>query len=247
LIRLLLGLGLVALVSHGPLRSSEGSDGVMEVGPFSRASGGLPPGWEPLEFPKIPRHTRYDLVLDEGTWVVRAESDTSASGLIRRVRVDLSEYPILRWRWKVERSLARGDVTSKQGDDYAARLYLAFEHDPSRVGLWKRVRYAAARALYGDLPIGAITYIWASRGPVGSIVDNPYAGSFVKMIVVRSGPSETGEWHVEQRNVRDDFLLAFGEEPTPVEGVAIMTDTDDTGEVTTAYYGDIVFLRASSP
>jgi hypothetical protein len=133
------------------------------------------------------------------------------------------------------------------GDDYPARIYVTFEYDPDSVGLWKRVRYLAARQVLGDLPIGAITYIWASHAEVGSIVDNAYARGFVKMIVVESGPDRTGRWREETRNLYDDFRRAFGEEPPLVNGIAIMTDTDNTGEAAVAYYGDIAFLSAGSP
>jgi len=64
------------------------------------------------------------------------------------------------------------------------------------------------------------------------------------MIVVQSGPHDIGKWIVEERNVYDDFKKAFNEEPPMISGVAIMTDTDNTQESATAYYGDIVFKKA---
>jgi len=52
-----------------------------------------------------------------------------------------------------------------------------------------------------------------------------------------------GDWVAEERNVYDDYRRAFGKEPPRVSGVAIMTDTDNTKERATAYYGDLVFAR----
>jgi hypothetical protein len=63
------------------------------------------------------------------------------------------------------------------------------------------------------------------------------------MIVVESGLDRVGQWIEEQRNVYEDYKQAFGEEPPLVNGVAIMTDTDNTGEEATAFYGDIGFKR----
>ena len=60
-----------------------------------------PPGWEPLVFKKIDRHTRYELVMDDGVVVVKAVSAAAASGLIRKIQIDPLEYPIVEWRWKV--------------------------------------------------------------------------------------------------------------------------------------------------
>jgi len=62
-------------------------------------------------------------------------------------------------------------------------------------------------------------------------------------VVVRSGAQALGTWVDEERNVYDDYRKAFGEEPPMIKGVAILTDTADTGESATAYYGDIVFQR----
>ena len=92
-------------------------------------------------------------------------------------------------------------------------------------------------------PLAAINYIWESTTPKGTIVPNPYAEQ-VKMIVVESGRVLINQWVNEERNVYEDYRKAFGEEPPMVSGVAIMTDTDNTGESAIAYYGDIVFKKA---
>ena len=87
------------------------------AGHFSSLSADIdqPPGWEPLVFRKIDQHTRYDLVLDEDTVVVRAVSDAAASGLLRKIEIDPIKYPWMEWRWKVTNILKKGDVTKKRG------------------------------------------------------------------------------------------------------------------------------------
>lgn len=77
---------------------------------------------------------------------------------------------------------------------------------------------------------------------MGISVPNPYTDQ-VHMIVVESGPAKLNAWITEERNVYEDYKRAFGEEPPMISGVAIMTDTDDTGESAEAYYGDIVFKK----
>jgi len=67
------------------------------------------------------------------------------------------------------------------------------------------------------------------------------------MIVMESGSERVGEWIMEERNVYEDYKKAFGEEPTNISGVAIMTDTDNTKDSATAYFGDIVFKKSPSP
>ena len=63
------------------------------------------------------------------------------------------------------------------------------------------------------------------------------------MIVVESGEAKLNQWVNEERNIYEDYKKAFGEEPPMISGFAIMTDTDNTGESATAYYGDIVFKK----
>ena len=226
---------------------ARGRDGVLRVGHFSSAGGKLPQGWEPLEFKNIESHTRYTVVRDEGGWVVRAESRGAASGLIRKdLSIDLHDYPVLRWRWRVDNLIAKSNPAQKEGDDYAARIYIAFRYEPERVRPVRKAKFKAAQLLFGELPIGAISYIWATATSIGSIVDNPFAGDFVKMISVQSGAEAVGRWIEQERNVYEDYKRAFGAEPPLVEGVAIMTDADNTREVASASYGDIVFLQTSA-
>ncbi len=60
--------------------------------------------------------------------------------------------------------------------------------------------------------------------------------------MVESGEEKTGMWRKEKRNVYNDYQKAFGEQPPMISGIAIMTDSDDTGQSAVAYYGDIFFL-----
>ncbi|MDY6823729.1 MAG: DUF3047 domain-containing protein [Thermodesulfobacteriota bacterium] len=216
----------------------------LPVGLFSRADSGtdsLPPAWEPLTFDDIEQHTRYDLVQDGDTAVVRARSNASASGMIRKMKIDPRKFPVIQWRWKITDVLKKGDVTRKSGDDYPARIYIAFEYDPDQVGFWERTKFGAIKALYGEYPpVAAINYIWGSNAPKGTRVANPYTDR-VMMIVVENGAAEKNTWVTETRNIYEDYKAAFGEEPPMISGVAIMTDTDNTGESAVSYYGDIVF------
>lgn len=219
---------------------------VLEVGKFSsdQPGAGLPNGWKPLTFKKIPKQTEYVLMRDGAQVVVKAVSEASASGLTKEVAINPKDYPIVRWRWKVENLLQRSDVNRKEGDDYPARLYITFAYDPDNVTFGKKLKYKAGRVLFGDIPIGALNYIWETKTPVGTIVENAYT-DFAQMIVVESGSQKVGMWLEEERNLYEDYKQAFGEEPPMINGVAIMSDTDNTKERAVAFYGDISFRQAS--
>jgi hypothetical protein len=196
-----------------------------------------------LTFKNIEKHTVYTLVQDGDLVVVQAESQTSASGLIRETEINPREYPIVQWRWKVSNILKKGDVHRKGGDDYPARLYITFAYDPQKLSFLERTKYSLAKTFYGQYPpLAAINYIWESKAPVGAIIPNAYTNRAM-MIVVESGPEKLNEWINEERNVYEDYRKAFGEDPPMISGVAIMSDTDNTGELATAYYGDIVFKK----
>jgi hypothetical protein len=236
---------LLAVLLIAPASLVAESPSVIEVGKFSSGMVGqaMPDGWKPLTFKKIPRHTSYEVVKDGGVTIVRAVSDASASGLIKPVMIDPKEYPIVRWRWKVDSVLQRSDVALKEGDDFPARLYITFEYDSDKVSFGKKLKFKAGQALFGDIPIAALNYIWETKTPVGTIVENAYT-DFAKMVVVESGTQKVGMWIDEERNIYEDYKKAFGEEPPMINGVAIMSDTDNTKEQATAYYGDIIFQKS---
>lgn len=219
------------------------------VGDFSKASLStvLPEGWRQLTFRGQERTTRYRLVSVNGRVALKAESDRSASGLIRKIRIDLRQYPLLRWRWKVDGIIEAGDGYRKEGDDFAARIYLTFPYDPQKSGFWEKMKYESARLFYGEYPPRcALCYVRGNHEPLGAVIPNPFSPQTV-MIVVETGPFKAGRWVDITRNAYEDYRKVFGDGPPVASGVAVMTDSDNTGESATAYYGDIVFSAYPDP
>jgi hypothetical protein len=232
----------VQIISPSPRLQAQD---IIDVGKFSAAEPGekLPEGWHPLIFKNITSYTRYSLVKDGDTVVVKAVSEASASGLIRKIRIDPQKYPIIQWRWKVMNVCKNSDVTQKDGNDYPARIYITFEHDPGKIGFFDKVKYYLAKQIYGEYPpICAINYIWESKAPIGTIAPDPYTERN-KMIVVESGEKALDTWITEERNILADFVAAFGETPPMISGIGIMTDSDNTKESDTAFYGDILLKQ----
>lgn len=204
----------------------------------------MPAGWKEIRFGENDSATRYDLVRRDSTVVVRARSQNGASGLITQQRVDLSRYPVLEWRWKVTNMPTRADVTTDTTDDAAARLYVTFDYQD--LGLIDRLKLMLLRRVaFSEAPSRALNYLWASQQPPGEAIASPYTDQ-IRMIPVRSGSARVGEWVRERRNVLADYRAVFGEDPPAVNGIAIMTDADNTGGSARALYGDIVFRAAST-
>jgi hypothetical protein len=216
------------------------------LGGFSTMRPGQPlaDGWQVVTLPGIDP-TRFELVDDGAGTVMRATAAASAASLARGLSGDAVAGSLLTWRWRVDRVVSQGDVYSKQGDDYAARLYVMFDYPLERLSWLDRNRLRLARWLYGDqVPAAALCYVWANRTPLQVQADNAYTDR-VKMVVLRNADSDVGAWATERRDIAADFRAAFGEAPPPLSGIAISADTDQTGETVTAWFGDIALLDAT--
>lgn len=201
--------------------------------------------WAMMEV-KSDNLTNYSLTNSQGKKVIKATSENAAGGLIYKTRIDPAKYPIIEWRWKVNGVIKDGNLRKKEGDDYAARIYITFDYDKSNLSLGDRIKYSAIKTFTSyKVPLRALNYIWANKAKKGTIAPNPFT-DWVYMIAVQSGNPKSGQWIVETQNVLEDYREAFGEDPPEITGIAIMTDSDNTGGSATAYYGDIIFRKADA-
>ena len=167
-------------------------------------------------------HTGYQVIQEKDGFSLEARCEGTASALYRRIPVDLTKTPILRWSWKIDGIHAGLDDVSKEGDDYAARVYVVYK---------------------GKLPwdINAVNYVWANKQPQGRSWPNAYTGRAM-MIAQESGmPEDSGVWIEESRNVREDFKRYFDRNFSRIDGIAVMTDCDNGGGTATGHYRDIRF------
>ncbi len=182
-------------------------------------------------------YTRYER--EDGSIVIKAESVESASGLVVPIDADPNEFRYIQWEWKIGSVLEKGDLTKKSGDDYAARIYITFNYDPSDLGFRDRLRYRAIRMFTSfDVPLRSLNYLWANKAEKGTFAGSPYT-DWVQLVAVQSGNDNAGTWQIETRNILEDYRKAFGEEPPRITGISIMTDSDDTKSSAVAYYGKI--------
>ena len=219
-----------------------GAAGTHVISPWSapRAAGGWPGGWRMVGLRGVPP-ARVDLVEEGGTPVARIRAEAAAGSLAHSLDADVSATPLLRWRWKVDRVVEAADLMRRQGDDFAARVYVTFAVPDESLGAWERARMRLGRLLYGEaLPAAALCYVWDNRHPPGTSVWNAYSGQ-VRMVVVRSAGA--GAWSAEMRDVAADWRAAFGTRypgpPPRISGVVVSADTDQTGEAVTAWFGDL--------
>ena len=236
---------ILILVTATPAAPSRPHPDAVAAGRFSAAESGevLPEGWRHETFRRIKQHTRYSLVKDEDRVVVRAVSHKGASFLSKKIVVDPQKYSVINWRWKVANILRKGDVFKKKGDDYPARLFVIFTDNTGRAGLPDKTRDRTQQSVFKDLRYQrALAYIWGNKAMAGTMVPSPFSDRIV-MFVVRSGSQNLDVWLHERRNIYADYIEAFGKVPPMISGLAIMTDSDNTGESVAAFYGDITFEK----
>jgi len=184
---------------------------------------GIPDGWQGQNWGS----PKYDfaVISDDSGRVLQLRSDNDSSTISKEIKVDVRQYPILQWRWKVVLLPKAGDARKKETDDEAAQLYITFPRFPSAV----RSRI--------------IGYIWDSTAPVGTIFPSQKV-STVTFVVVRSGEADLNKWLTDTRNVLEDYKRIYGEEPGESVGVvAVSINSQNTRSRAEALFGEILFKK----
>ena len=232
----------VLLLSPLSIHAQNGNPGIS----FSSAEAGaaLPAGWKNLPVVRGKPMTHYTLVHDGNTTVLQADANRSASALMHEGDIDLTRTPVVAWRWKAEAPIEGADNRVGSKEDAPVRLVFVFDGDKSKLSLFDRASMEVAKRLGGqDLPYATLMYIWSTTAAPGSVIPNPHTGR-VQMIVVSGQPGDAGQWQSLRRNIVQDYEKVFHEPPGRITGYGLLTDTDNTGTTTRAWYGDIQFLPA---
>lgn len=204
----------------------------------------VPVGWTLRRSSAASRRGVAHWSIDDGVNAVRLHSDAALAFLQRAVSIDLNEYPIVSWRWKIENTLVGIDERTRAGDDHPIRIFFVFEPDESKQSWWFRFK----RFLYLDWahghPYGGgfTEYVWSSHLGVGDIINDPGNPS-QKLIVVEGGNQNVGQWRSYERNLYKDFLSLYGREPRRLIFIGILNDTDQTGQKATSYIAEVKFSK----
>jgi len=215
-----------------------------DVTPLSSSMNGrVPPPWQVITLPKIPRHTSYEVVNFDGRRVVKATADGSYANVVHPLNTDTGTA-VLRWSWRVDEFPAGSDLSVKRGDDLAAKVCVLFDLPLDRLSFFDRLKIELGRRLFRlDLPAATLCYVWDRTLAPATWLPNIYTDR-VRMLVLRSGVAgQQTRWFDEDRDLRDDFIRAFGPEAQGgvprISAIAFATDADNTGSRALAYFGDI--------
>lgn len=186
---------------------------------------GLSERWVEGGFPSIGRKNHFSVDSEpHGNHYLNVKSSSSYSGMGVYHKFSSQQCPLVTWRWKIDNLVERADITRKEGDDAAAKLYVVFDGPSFWNPLDKRI----------------LVYVWDNIAPVGVVMPNAWLPDKERMIVLESGKAKVGQWVEEQIDLFEDFRRGFpGEEPGEVEAWAFLADTDNTQSQVTAGFDDL--------
>ena len=166
--------------------------------------------------------TAYSVGSNENGNYLKAIADNAASGLGKEIKIDLNKTPFINITWKVEKDIPGIDETAKKGHDFAARVFV--------------IKKTGATALSNR----AINYVFSSNQDVGSNSPSPYTKKSVDNVLATT-KTNLNEWVTVKANVKEDFKKFHDLDVNELDGIAIMSDTDNSKKKSITYYQNIYF------
>jgi Protein of unknown function (DUF3047) len=196
--------------------------------------------WQPMHLPGK-RKTQFLVAPHDGRPAVQAVAHSSVSMFRQKLRLEAGALGALQFSWQAPQLIPSADMAERETEDSVVRIVLSFEGDRDKFSAKNKMLSELSLALTGEeLPYATLMYVWCNTRPVGDVITNPRTER-IRKIVVESGTANLGKWLDYERDIRADFIKAFGEEPGALTGIALMTDTDNTQTRATAWYGPVSF------
>ena len=166
--------------------------------------------------------TAYSIGSNENGNYLKAIADNAASGLGKEIKIDLNKTPFINITWKIEKDIPGIDETAKKGHDFAARVFV--------------IKKTGATALSNR----AINYVFSSNQDVGSNSRSPYTKKSIDNVLATT-KTNLNEWVTVKANVKEDFKKFHKLDVNELDGIAIMSDTDNSKQKSITYYQNIYF------
>ena len=175
-----------------------------------------------LKVRKVKGKTTWTLGFNENGNYIKAEAEGTGSGLGKEILIDLNKTPFINITWKVEKDLSGIVENSKKGHDFAARVFV--------------VKKTGKTALSNR----AVNYVFSSNNSIGKTWRSPYTKKSIDYVLATT-KNNLNEWVTVKANVKEDFKKLHNLDVEEIEGVAIMTDTDNSKLKAVSYYQNIYF------
>jgi len=166
--------------------------------------------------------TVYSVGSNENGNFLKAVADNAASGLGKKVKINLNKTPFINITWKIEKDLPGVKENTKKGHDFAARVFV--------------IKKTGATPLSNR----AINYIYSSNSKIGFNSPSPYTKKSIDNVLA-STKENFNEWITVKANVKDDFKKFHDLDVNNLDGIAIMVDTDNSKMKAISYFQNIYF------
>jgi hypothetical protein len=195
--------------------------------------------WRAVHLPGK-RETTYTRCEYEGRAAWHAQSSAAASVWRKTVNVAVTPATQAEFSWWVAGTIAGADLRRAEAADSPVRIGFAFDGDVSRLSMRNRMQFQLIETMTGEAPpFALLMYVWDNHAKIDSLLPGNRSDR-VQKIVLESGDANLRQWRHYRRSLFGDFERAFGEPPGRLVGLALMTDTDNTGGAVEAWYGDVV-------
>ncbi len=178
--------------------------------------------FQELKVRKVKGKTKWTLGTNKNGNFIKAVAEGAGSGLGKEILINLNKTPYINITWKVEKDLSGIIENSKKGHDFAARVFV--------------VKKTGSTALSNR----AVNYVFSSNNSVGASWRSPYTKKSIDYVLATTVDYDN-QWVSVKANVKEDFKKLHDLEVDELNGVAIMTDTDNSGQKAIAYYQNIYF------
>ena len=166
--------------------------------------------------------TKYSVGSNDNGNFLKAVADNAASGLGKEIKIDLNETPFINITWKVEKDLPNILENTKKGHDFAARVFV--------------IKKTGATPLSNR----AINYVFSSNNEVGFNSPSPYTKKSIDNVLATT-KENLNKWVTVRANVKEDFKKFHNLDVNELDGLAIMSDTDNSKLKVITYYQNIYF------
>ena len=186
------------------------------------------------------RETTYTRCEYEGRPAWHARSHAAASVWRKRVDVVVTPATHVQFSWWVSNLIEGADLSRAESADSPVRVGFAFDGDVSRLSMRQRMQFQLVETMTGEAPpFATLMYVWDNHAATETVMPSPRSDR-IRKVVLERGDAHLRQWRNYRRNLFDDYQRAFGEHPGRLIGMALMTDTDNTGGAAEAWYGDVV-------
>lgn len=217
-------LGFVGLVLFFPLFP-------VYADPFVKDDFSILSGWREVLFEEGDLPSTFEAHRnDDGSADLLVQTEGGSSMLISEEPINVNDTPILTWRWKLLEGLETADLSERRREDAAIRVVVSFRNPLEDLPWWLRIWAAHQERRHGEVPpTSAIMYAWGTQQHQEPAFPIPYTDR-IQIVPVEWRPASPDQWRRVVVNVYEDHRTLFGGDPPEVAFVAVMSDSDNTGE-----------------